>query len=139
MGIKPAILAAGLLVASPSVWPHDYSLDECLEGSDFIRNAALSRDNGLSRAEFIDRMYADIALIQAFPKELRWFVQDEDDAALLLGHAAEVFDEPRAPESHQTTFLRVCVGKIAAASGLGVEPGESPSATPAVLQDPASR
>jgi hypothetical protein len=116
MRLEPAIVAAGLLLAALPAWPHDTSLDECIEGSDFIRNAALSRDNGIARGEFIDRMHADIELIQAFPKELRWFVQDESDAALLLGHAAMVFDEPREPESHQAAFLQACVGRTDSAA-----------------------
>jgi hypothetical protein len=116
MRLEPAILAAGLLLAALPAWPHDTSVDECIEGSDFIRNAALSRDNGIARGEFIDRMHADIDLIQAFPKELRWFVQDESDAALLLGHAALVFDEPRTPESHQAAFLQACIGRTDSAA-----------------------
>jgi hypothetical protein len=111
MRFEPAILAAGLLLAALPAWPHDISLDECVEGSDFIRNAALSRNNGITRSEFIGRMHADIELIQAFPKELRWFVQDDSDAELLLGHAALVFDEPREPESHQAAFLQACIGR----------------------------
>jgi hypothetical protein len=116
MRIEPAILAVGLLLAALPAWSHDTSLDECIEGSDFIRNAALSRDNGITRSDFIGRMHADIELIQAFPKELRWFVQDESDAELLLGHAALVFDEPRAPESHQAAFLQACVGRTDSAA-----------------------
>ena len=109
MRVKPAILAAGFLVVALPAWSHDYSLDECLEGGDFIRNAALSRDNGISGMEFLDRMRSDIVLIQAFPPELRWFVQDAEDETLLLTHAALVFDEPRAPESHQSSFLEACL------------------------------
>lgn len=112
MRIKPAILAAALLLVTLPAWSHDYSLDECLEGSDFIRNAALSRDNGISGVEFLGRMRSDIVLIQAFPPELRWFVQDEEDEMLLLTHAARVFDEPRAPESHQSSFLQACLERM---------------------------
>jgi hypothetical protein len=109
MRVKPTILAAGFLVVASSAWSHDYSLEECLEGSDFIRNAALSRDNGISGIEFLGRMRSDIMLIQAFPPELRWFVQDEEDETLLLTHAALVFDEPKAPETHQSSFLQACL------------------------------
>jgi hypothetical protein len=111
MRFQPAILAGGLILAALPAWSHDTSLNECLEGSDFIRNAALSRDNGMARGEFIDRMHADIQLIQAFPKELRWFVQDDSDAELLVGHAQKVFDDPGTPESHQAEFLQACVGR----------------------------
>jgi hypothetical protein len=112
MRVKPIILAVGLLAVALPAWAHDYSLDECREGSDFIRNAALSRDNGIPREEFLGRMRSDIDLIQAFPPELRWFVQDEEDEVLLIGHASQVFDDPRAPESHQATFLAACVERL---------------------------
>ncbi len=38
------------------------SLTECLEASDFVGNAALSRDNGISAQKFIDRLQQDFTL-----------------------------------------------------------------------------
>lgn len=137
MRVECTILAAGLWLAALPAWPHDISLEECAEGSDFIRNAALSRDNGLSRSEFIGRMHADIELIQAFPKELRWFVQDESDATLLLDHAAQVFDQPREAELHQAAFLQACVGRTANAAGASSESAEA--LLPAALHRAAPR
>ena len=42
-------LAAGAEAAVPT-------LTDCLEGSDFVANAARSRDNGMSRASFLERL-----------------------------------------------------------------------------------
>ena len=67
-------------------------LTECLEASDFVGNAALSRDNGVSAQKFIARLQEDFALIQAFPQELRWFVHDSEDEVYLLGAARAVFE-----------------------------------------------
>ena len=91
---------------------HDLTLDECLEGSDFIMHAAMSRENGMTREAFLDRMASDIHLIQAFPPELRWFVQDQDDEELLTSAARLVFDSPREPQSHQSEFLAACSARV---------------------------
>ena len=35
---------------------HDLTLDECLEGSDFIMHAAMSRENGMTREAFLENL-----------------------------------------------------------------------------------
>ena len=87
---------------------HVLSLQECLEGGDFIAHAAQARDNGTMKAEFLDRLVADILVIQAFPPQLRWFVSDPDDAEFLHAEAARVFDAPLHPEAHRAQFLSRC-------------------------------
>jgi hypothetical protein len=109
MRAKLTILAAFLAGVALPAGAHELSFNECMEGSDFIKHAAMSRDYGLSRDEFIGRLHGDLMAIQAFPPELRWFVQDEEDAALLVSHSERVFDQPRMPQIHQTEFLRVCL------------------------------
>jgi hypothetical protein len=104
-----ALFAAALGGFGMAAQAHDLTLDECIEGSDFIKHAAMSRDYGLSREAFLGRMASDIDAIQAFPPQLRWFVQDDDDKALLTEAAERVFDAPREPETHQSDFLLVCV------------------------------
>ena len=111
-----SFLAAGvavfvLLCADSSVASRP-SMAECFEGSDFIANAALSRDAGMSSEAFIDRMEQDFVAIQSFPSELRWFVHDADDEAFLLDSAREVFTRPGAAESHRQTFLQACVERM---------------------------
>jgi len=91
---------------------HELTSSECREGGDFIKHAAMSRDYGVSREMFLDRMQSDLAMIQAFPPHLRWFVQDPDDEELLSGAARLVFDAPRAPESHQSAFLEACLARV---------------------------
>lgn len=121
MNAKRCIVAAVLGSLALSATAHDLTMNECLEGSDFIKNAALSRDYGISREAFLGRMESDLLAIQAFPPELRWFVQDQDDETLLVGFAQLVFDAPKAPESHQSDFLSACLDRIALQSG-GAEP-----------------
>jgi len=92
------------------------SLAECFEGSDFIANAALSRDAGMSSEAFISRMQQDFVVIQDFPSELRWFVHDADDEAFLLAAARDVFAHPDVAPSHRRMFLQACIDRMADAS-----------------------
>ena len=89
------------------------SMAECFEGSDFIANAALSRDAGMSSEAFITRMEEDFIVIQHFPSELRWFVHDADDEAFLLSAARDVFAHPDVAESHRRMFLQTCIDRMA--------------------------
>jgi hypothetical protein len=50
------------------------------------RHAGISRKNGITREAFLERMESDIRAIQAFPPDLRWFVEDREDWDLLLVH-----------------------------------------------------
>jgi hypothetical protein len=107
-------LVAGLaaLAASPAEASVP-SVNECLEGSDFIANAAVARENGISRRIFIARLEDDLTLIHAFPPELRWFARDEDDERFLHAAVEVVFDAPAAPEDHRAVFLRACFARLA--------------------------
>ena len=88
------------------------SLSDCLEGADFIANAAQSRDNGMTRAAFMGRLAEDFVAIRAFPAELRWFVKDPDDERFLESAAEHVFTVPAAPAAHRTEFLRACIDRL---------------------------
>lgn len=108
-------LAIALALAVNSDGPaaaHSLSLAECREGGEFIRHAAMSRDAGITRQFFMDRLEQDIALVQAFPPELRWFVQDDHDARLLSAAAAHVFDSPATPEQHEARFVSDCIQAV---------------------------
>ena len=111
---KQLVLAAAIGGLSCTAAAHDLTLAECAEGGDFIMHAAMSRENGMTREAFLERMESDIRLIQAFPPHLRWFVQDEDDEELLTSAARLVFDSPREPESHQSEFLAACAARVSA-------------------------
>jgi hypothetical protein len=88
---------------------HPLTLEECTQGGEFIRHAAMSRDSGITRQFFMDRFAEDMALIQAFPPQLRWFVQDEHDERLLGSAAQRVFDQPMKPEQHEAAFVSDCI------------------------------
>jgi hypothetical protein len=91
------------------------TMNECFEASDFIANAARSRDNGVDRETFVGRLHEDFASIRAFPPTLRWFVKDDDDEKFLAGAAATVYDRPLSPERHREVFLRACLDRLAGA------------------------
>ena len=88
------------------------TMEECLEGSDFIRNAALSRDAGVAADTFLDRMSEDFLVIRAYPAELRWFVHDAGDEVFLAKEARLVFEQPSGPDDHGAHFLRDCVDRM---------------------------
>lgn len=98
-----------LLLWSQTAQCHPVSPAECREGGEFIRNAALARDSGITREFFIGQLEQDLMLIRAFPPHLRWFAQDEEDERFLSEQAAAVFDAPRAPEQHEADFVRACL------------------------------
>ena len=103
------------LACITSAAAHDLTAQECSEGADFIEHAAMSRENGLSRDDFLRRMQEDLQAIQAFPPALRWFVQDAADEELLVNAAVRVFDAPRTPEDHRSDFVQACAERIVAA------------------------
>jgi len=105
------LAAAGILVAG-TAQAHALSLDECSEGSDFIKNAALSRDAGMPERQFLAQFKADIQALQRLPAELRWFVQDKDDEVFLLAAVQDVFRQPKPASVHQAQFAMACVRLI---------------------------
>jgi hypothetical protein len=105
-----ASFAAVVQLAAASV----PTMNDCLEASDFVANAARSRDNGVDRESFVDRLHQDFVAIRAFPPSLRWFVKDDDDETFLAGAAADVYDHPQAPDQHRRRFLRACLERAMA-------------------------
>jgi hypothetical protein len=99
-------------VAGPAI-AHVPTLEECLEGGDFIAHAAQSRDNGMTKEQFMERLVADVRLIQSYPPPLRWFVADADDATFLSEEALRVFDARRSPDAHRAQFLSRCFDRSA--------------------------
>jgi hypothetical protein len=109
--ITLAFLAAVSL--SGTARAHDWSAQECREVADFLKNAALSRDYGMSADEFLGRMRGDIELVRAFPPDLRWIVADAADEVLLLEAASQVFYVPLEPGLHESEFLDGCLQRFA--------------------------
>jgi len=113
-----------LLLAAAVAWPvaaaaQPHSAGECREGSDFIRNAALSRYAGSTREFYVGRLEDDMLAIRAYPPALRWFVHDTADEAFLRAEVHAVFDAPAASELHRDAFLERCARRAErlAASG----------------------
>ena len=107
-------LAALAIGACPSARAGHSTIVECIEGSDFIANAAASRDNGMSRKSFLERLEADFVAIRAYPVALRWFVKDADDERFLRTAVVDVYDRPLAPDRHRERFFADCVSRAAA-------------------------
>ena len=103
------LILAGLLMMSSSAIAEPHSARDCREGGDFIRNAALSRDGGTTRAFFVGRLEEDMITIRAFPVQLRWFVRSPDDEQFLRSEVEAVFDAPLPVDQHRTGFLERCV------------------------------
>ena len=106
-----ATLAPG---AHPAARASGTTLGECIEGADFIANAAASRDNGIGRDAFLARLEGDFVAIRAFPAALRWFVKDADDERFLRAAVEAVYDRPIAPDRHRAAFFAACVGRSSA-------------------------
>jgi hypothetical protein len=110
--VPPRTTALLALVLLPGLClAHAPDPSECTEAGDFIKNAALARDSGMAEADFISRIRDDIEIIQSFPPHLRWFVQDEEDAAFLIAAATDVFQRPRHAMEHQRDFVKACMIK----------------------------
>ena len=98
-----------LTFLSSLCFAHAHNADECVEGGDFIRNAAFARDRGVTEADFISGVHDDIEAVKVLPPDLRWFVRDDDDAQFLLSAATEVFRNPKEAHAHRADFIAACM------------------------------
>jgi len=115
---RPVLLASVLFLMSVGAVPalaHKPSLQECREAGEFIRNAALARDAGMRREDFLGRLEGDLVAIRGHPPAFRWFAQDEEDEAFLVAAAEEVFDAPMKSTEHESDMLRKCLARMNAA------------------------
>ena len=101
-----------LVALSAPVLAHKPSVQECREAGEFIRNAALSRDAGMKREAFLDRLAGDLMAIRGHPPEMRWFAQDDDDEAFLVAAVEKVFDAPMKSMEHESDMLQNCLARI---------------------------
>lgn len=118
--VAAALIAVGVVLTPLAANAHELTLAECSEGSDFIRNAALSRDEGLKERAFIAQFQADVQSLQRLPAELRWFVQDKEDEDFLLQAVQDVFRRPKPAAVHQAQFAVACVRRIEDGPDTGV-------------------
>jgi hypothetical protein len=110
---KGLALLALMLIPAICV-AHQPTRQECTEGGDFIKNAALARDRGMPEESFLARIQDDIEIIKAFPPQLRWFVQDDEAAEFLIAAATDVFRKPKEARTHQADFVKACLRKVGA-------------------------
>jgi hypothetical protein len=102
-------LALTLLALDARAAAIEVDADECREAAQFIGNAALSRQNGMSRESFVGRLDDDLMLLSSMPPERRWFVHGDAEASYLRAAVLDVFDAPRAPREHAQGFLVNCL------------------------------
>lgn len=113
--IAAAALAAALAAYAVAGVAHVPSAKECRQAGQFIYDAARSREDGITRKQFIGQMLSDFQTILAFPKKVRWFVKDKSDEKFLLSAAENVYDHPQAPAAHRRAFLARCRLRMASA------------------------
>lgn len=110
--MKPAtwglLWSALLLATAMPVTASRHESAECREGGEFIRNAAISRDNGLPKDDFITHLIADLSMIRGLPEGMRWFARDEADESLLVRHAERVYDYRMSAKDNEDAFLAEC-------------------------------
>ncbi len=104
----PAAMAIAMAFFS-AAGAHELSLQECREGADYIRNAALSRDGGMTEAAFMGIFDNDMEIISRVPSSLRWFVQDKEDEHFLRSALEEVFRRPQPAQHHAENFAKACL------------------------------
>jgi len=117
--VATAFTFAATLLAAPWAQGHAPTMSECSEASDFIRNAALARDEGMQESQFVAQFHADVQALQRLPAELRWFVQDKEDEVFLLAAVTDVFRRPKPASAHQAQFAAACARRMLDDSGGG--------------------
>ena len=109
---KRFFLAFVLIQCAGAALAHKPTVQECREAGEFIRNAALSRDAGMKREAFLEKLQGDLMALRGHPPALRWFAQDEDDEAFLIAAVEKVFDAPMKSTEHETEMLRRCLARV---------------------------
>jgi hypothetical protein len=106
-----ATVAILLALAAGTALAHRPTVRECREAGEFIRNAALSRDAGMPREDFLGRLLGDLVAIRSHPPAMRWFAQDEDDETFLVAAVERVFDVPMKSTEHESEMLGSCLAR----------------------------
>jgi hypothetical protein len=105
-------IACILFQCAGAAFAHKPTAQECREAGEFIRNAALSRDAGMKRDAFLDKLHGDLMAIRGHPPAMRWFAQDEEDEAFLIAAVEKVFDTPMKSTEHETEMLHRCLARV---------------------------
>jgi hypothetical protein len=102
-----SVFAIGLGLAA-SVQAESLSAGDCAEGGDFIKNAALSRDNGIAAERFIATLEDDLSRVRDMPAAARWFAYSDIEEQLLRKATLGVFMRPKNADIHRAEFVRLC-------------------------------
>lgn len=102
---------SGILEAAPgeSFLP---TFAECQEGSDFIKNAALSRDNGYTQKKIVGRFDEDVMVLSGVDPQKRWFIRSPGAILFLRQALLAVFQTPRSPLEQSRAFLAACKEQV---------------------------
>ena len=85
---------------------------ECREGSDFIKNAVLSRANGYSKAFLLGRFDDDMTVLSGMHPEKRWFVRSQGAMQFLRQALIDAIAAKRKPRDQADIFLRSCMAHV---------------------------
>lgn len=105
--VLAASLALGLVFANGAI-AVSLSAGDCSEGGDFIRNAALSRDNGIKAEQFINTLEDDLSRVRDMPAASRWFAYSDIEAQMLRKATYGVFMKPKDADRHRAEFIQFC-------------------------------
>ena len=82
---------------------------ECREASDFIKHAAMSRDNGYSQKKLVQRFDDDVLILSGMDPQKRWFIRSPGATRFLRAALVETFEAPRQPKDQAARFLQSCM------------------------------
>lgn len=95
--------------AAPVFYDFQPTQRECEEATDFIRNAALSRNNGYTKQKIVGLFDDNVTVLSSMDPEKRWFVRSPGATRFLRDTLVIVFDAPGRPGEHAARFLESCL------------------------------
>ncbi len=95
--------------AAPVFYDFQPTQRECEEATDFIRNAALSRNNGYTKQKIVGLFDDNVTVLSGMDPEKRWFVRSPGATRFLRDALTLVFDVPGRPGEHAARFLESCL------------------------------
>ncbi len=82
---------------------------ECHEGSDFIKHAVMSQNNGYSREWLVRRFDDQVFVLSGMDPRKRWFVRSPGATRFLREALVEALVLRRKPEDQASVFLQSCM------------------------------
>lgn len=105
-----AVLLIAELAFPKHARAHERTQDECREAADMVMHFAQARDSkSVDKETALQQFDGAVQAVSGVAAEQRWFVEDDEDVALLRGAVVQVFDNPdQSPEALATLFRAVC-------------------------------